>query len=369
MHIKKGWAVCLLALFSIALLTACTQLTPRAEPSPSPGIEEMPRPDEVGVSASPALPQPTQEPSCLLSAWAVYWDTKNVITELEYPGFAEQLEALCYFEVFFDSQGNLVVPEEIPALYEAVKARFPNAKWTSYLTFVNDQRDDTGAFSLKDTDLLWMLLGTDEAMLAHVESVIALTKTMGFGGVEIDYESIRKDLPLWERFFAFCNALYLRTQEEGLALRVLLEPITPFDRLTFPQGPTYVMMCYNLHGMHSGPGPKADAVFIQKLIGEMALLPGRKDFAIATGGFDWCEGKVGQLTERAAVALAEKHHAVPRRDEASQAMVFHYQDDKGCTHEVWYADRETLNYWASLIRTGGGTGISIWRLGGNLTVQ
>ena len=378
---KTRWAAALLLVALIAtLFIACAQQAllpaspgamPGAETMETPGMEvpgmEVPGMEAPESAVSPALPQEQAEAARHLSAWAVYWDTDNVIAELEALGAEEQLEALCYFEAFFNSRGGLVLPEAIPALYKAVQARFSAAKWTSYLTFVNDLRDDTGQFSLKDTDLLWALLGTDEALYSNVESVIALAKAQGFDGVEIDYESIRKDLDLWERFFAFCSVLYTRTQQEGLALRVLVEPNTPFESLTFPPGPTYVMMCYNLYGGHSGPGPKADAAFIQKLIAQMAALPGRKDFAIATGGYDWCNDEAKQLTEEAAAELAAKHRAATKRDAASRALSFLYKDDEGRRHEVWYADRETLDYWASTIRQdSGNTCISIWRLGGNL---
>ncbi|MEA4970981.1 MAG: glycosyl hydrolase family 18 protein [Candidatus Pelethousia sp.] len=384
------WAAALLSAALIAaLFTACAQQAllpyppgpmPDAEAIETPGTEapstgvpgtevpgaEVPGAEASEAAASPALPQAHVEAARHLSAWAVYWDTGDVIAELEALGAEEQLEALCYFEAFFDSRGSLVLPEGIPPLYQAVQARFPAAEWTSYLTFVNDLQDDAGQFSLKDTGLLWALLGTDEALFGHVESVIALAKAQGFDGVEIDYESIRKDFDLWERFFAFCSALYTRTQEEGLALRVLVEPNTPFESLAFPPGPTYVMMCYNLHGSHSGPGPKADAAFIQKLIAQMAALPGRKDFAIATGGYDWCKDEAKQLTEEAAVKLAAEHRVSPKRDAANRALSFLYNDEAGRRHEVWYADRETLDSWAAVIRENGGEGISIWRLGGNL---
>lgn len=358
MHKRKcrGLIWCMLAAL---LLAGCDQ-------QPAPIV--MPPPEPTAAATIPPAPQAEAQTAPYLSAWAVYWDTEEVISELER---YENLEALCYFEAFFDPLGNFILPPEIPALRERVEQRFPDSKWISYLTFVNDLKEDSGAFSLKDTDLLWRLLGTEDAMHRHVEDVISLAKDQGFQGVEIDYEAIRKDLPLWERFLAFCRALYARAVEEGLYLRVVLEPITPFESLSFPEGPTYVVMCYNLHGGHSGPGPKADADFIRKLAAYMQALPGRKDFAIATGGYDWCEGTAKQLTESTAIGLAAEAKVLESwRGDASQGAAFRYIDAEGKSHEVWYADQTTLNYWTSLIRAEGGRGISIWRLGGNLsTVQ
>lgn len=357
---EKRWLSAILCIMLAALIAGCEQ--PAPAPSAEPSAPQCP-----GAGIQETLPAPEtelwMEEDGDISAWAAYWDTKNVIAELEE---YKHLEALCYFEAYFNSSEELILPEEILTLQKTIGRRFPNAGWTSYLTFVNDQVDEAGQFSLKDTELLWTLLGTEASMLAHVEDVIALAKAWGFGGVEIDYESIRKDMLLWEKFLAFCRALYARTGEEGLALRVLLEPGAPFENLAFPNGPTYVMMCYNLHGGHSGPGPKADAAFIRELVQKMRMLPGRKDFAIATGGFDWSEGEVRQVTEIGAESLAAEYEILEAwRDAASQSRVFRYADEAGKGHEVWYADQTTLHYWTGILRAEGCDGISIWRLGGN----
>lgn len=57
-------------------------------------------------------------------------------------------------------------------------------------------------------------------------------------------------------------------------------------------------MCYNLHGNVSEPGGKATPEFIKNSIEEMSKVPENKDFAIATGGFDWqTNGKTTAVTE------------------------------------------------------------------------
>ncbi|MEA5060721.1 MAG: glycosyl hydrolase family 18 protein [Candidatus Pelethousia sp.] len=365
MH-RTRWLGAVIGMMVTMLLMGCEQpasLCPIASAEPE-GVAAQ---EILQTPQAPALQiEPWQEGDCYVSAWAAYWDVDNVVTELK--GYT-RLEALCYFEAYFDPKGKVILPREIPALYKKVKKEFPNAGWTSYLTFVNDRYDGPGEFSLKDTELLWTLLGSEASMTAHVEDIVALVKDKGFDGIEIDYEAIRKDMPLWEKFLAFCEALYARASQEGLVLRVLLEPSTPFDSLTFPAGPTYVMMCYNLYGGHSGAGPKADAAFISELVQKMQALPGRKDFAIATGGFDWCGDSVQQLTETGAKSLAATFTVSEEwRDEASRCVAFRYADEKGNSHEVWYADQVTLDFWASLIRTEDGDGISIWRLGGNQAV-
>ncbi len=45
--------------------------------------------------------------------------------------------------------------------------------------------------------------------------------------------------------------------------------------------------------------------------------------------------------------------------------MFKYTDEDGIEHEVWYADKNTLNSWMQVIKEKG-YGISLWRLGGNV---
>ena len=131
-----------------------------------------------------------------------------------------------------------------------------------------------------------------------------------------------------------------------------------------PQGAAYVVMCYNLHGIGTEPGPKADLAFLRDLYKRFEGLPSLS-FALANGGFDWEEasGNAVSLTEGQAAALAEAHHVLPRRDAASGALSFPYTE--GSTrHRVWYADSETLARWAAELDTCAGktVPISIWRI-------
>ena len=131
-------------------------------------------------------------------------------------------------------------------------------------------------------------------------------------------------------------------------------------------------MLYNLHGLHNGPGPKADGAFIRKTVSRMADLPGKKSVAIATGGCIWQDyrllglsrGATRFLSSQEAAALAKEKAASVTRDEASGVLQFSYEEDKH-HYEVWYADAETVNAWITEIAKLGISDVSIWRLGGN----
>jgi len=85
----------------------------------------------------------------------------------------------------------------------------------------------------------------------------------------------------------FINKLYRRAQGCGLKLRVVLEPRALVSTTDFPPGSEYVIMLYNLYGLHSGPGPKANKDFIETTLERMNLLPADKTVAFATGGCMW----------------------------------------------------------------------------------
>lgn len=303
-----------------------------------------------------------QERTAILIAWETYWSNGTALEETYL--LQDVLQGVVHFAAYFDAQNELMIPDETTRIYRELKAENPGMK--HYLSIVNDKINADGSSSLKDTKVLYDLLSQEEVMSRHIDSILMLAERGGFDGIEIDYEAIKKDKKLWEMYTDFCEKLYIRLTEKHLSMRIILEPSAPLDQLDLPKGPEYVMMCYNLHSGGSTPGPKADKDFISSLINSMESVPGKKSFALATGGFDWMEGeKTEALTEIQAAALCEEYSVEPMRDPDSGALTFQYEDQNGKSHEVWYADGETLVMWLKLIKDAGDYGASLWRLDGN----
>ena len=144
----------------------------------------------------------------------------------------------------------------------------------------------------------------------------------------------------------------------------------PLDKIKLPKGPEYVIMCYNLYGYRTEPGPKADKEFIDKLIEKTNLLPGEISFALATGGFDFGDnGTIVALTEREALELARMHDKSPIMDRKSNALFFNYVDNQKIEHKVWYANGRTIEYWIDVIKQSGNNNISLWKIGGNINLE
>lgn len=311
--------------------------------------------------AAVAKEEPTK-----ISAWLAYWDL--AANEKELNSLGNKLEKLSYFGAYFDKNDHIFVPKELSDKKSELKKK--KGKYETYLTFINDKQNLDGSLILKDTEVLRKLFAHDESMENHIDEIIAMTLRGGYDGIEIDYERIWKDEKIGQSFLRFTDKLYAKAVKNNLKLRIVLEPSAPFSATGFIKGPEYVVMVYNLYGLHSGPGPKANKEFIKKTITRMEALPGEKSVAFATGGCMWVyNGAKNLLTEVEARTLAVTYDLERMRDEESQCVVFDYKDDLGVSYQVWYADVRTLNYWISVAKEAGVNNISLWRLGGNVDIH
>lgn len=342
--------VCLLLCAALLLLAACSAGGGAPVSSTAPASS--------GAPPAEALPE-----TKMWTGWVPYWDYESAL--LEMAAYAQPPAQVVAFAALFGPNDALLMLEPADEMARALSgALVPGQRM--FLSFTNDVQQEDGSFLQKDTEVLRRLFATPESIKAHVDEILALTAQYGAGGIEIDYENIKKDKALWAQFVQFIEALMPAAEAAGLPLRVVLG-WNSVDYADFPAGPSYVVMCYNLHGSHSSAGPKADTDFLQKAYKKNTALPGEVDMAFANGGYDWgSDDSVRALTQMAAQELAAEHAAVPQRDEGSAALRFTYTDaETNAKHEVWYADGETLEAWGRLAKEHGYLRFSTWRLGGN----
>ncbi len=292
-------------------------------------------------------------------AWIVYWDAENGLDEIE--AMDPLPDRLIAFEALFDTDGTVILESEAEQLLRRLQQRFPAER--IWLSVVNDQKRQEGGYANKDKQLLRDIMLDPEAREKHVRELVELAEAWQLRGLEIDYENIRSDTELWGGYVVFLKDLYAELEQRGVGLRVCLE-WNSIKYAELPEGPEYSVMCYNLYGGHSGPGPKADREFLEKVA---ELYKGRDDcaMALATGGFDWkAEKDARGLTEQEAAKIFQSRDLKPSRDKNSGALYGVYRQD-GQTHTVWYADAETLRVWMEILREYGFTKYDFFRLGGN----
>jgi len=297
-----------------------------------------------------------------LSAWIVDWQWESGIEDLK--RMEKKLLNVQVFAAYFDSTNKLYFTDDaIDVLHHLGEISKNVSSGDVILTLVNDRFNEDGSVTQKDPTIVTKLMETIDSRRSHIRDILDIVDRYGFAGIEIDYENI--NVNDWRRLRDFYSELYEQLKDRGKSLRIVLEPRAPIKDLMLPEGPTYVMMAYNLYGSHSGPGPKADYSFIAKLASDIAQVPGDNYIALSVGGFDWQEtGKVYSVTEKQAEALAKESNVVPIRDENSGSLHFEYRDKYNVKHTVWYADAVTLSQWIATARQAGISKIALWKLGG-----
>jgi len=292
------------------------------------------------------------------SAWLVYWDLENGIEEIN---DMASLENIIYFSTWYNQEDEIVVPNELLT----AKAELKNDNQMEYLSFTNDIVYDDGSSSQKNIEIIKNLFSDQNMMDLEAEEIIKIAINSDFDGIEMDFENLKKDTELWNEYIQFLEILKSKCLEKNLLLRVILEPATPTSQLSFPDGIEYVMMCYNLYGGFSEPGPKADFEFLDTMKQSISNLPGKNGLALATGGFDWNTNGVKSMTVKQVSEIIENYNIEVRIDENSGAKNFNYTDDAGIEHEIWYSDFETINQWIEKVNEAEDISTSLWRLGGN----
>ena len=323
----------------------------------------------AGLSADAARrPQSTFDGN----AWVTYWDFDRGLKEAV--KIQTQLNSVSYFAAAFDKNNKIILMGPAQK-FTAQKFTRYKAEIRKYLTVVNDVYKDVnnplGESIEKDTEVLFSLFETDDTMRNHVHDLLAGTKKHRFDGLEIDYENIWKNPQLAKKFVRFLEVLIPAADEAMIPLRVILEPGIPVTEYKLPEGPEYVIMCYNLFGTHStSGGAKADIDFLEKMLKKVSRLPRPRSVALATGGCVWQEGRKPYfVTELEARDLQQQLQAAAHRDPFSEAMTFSGKDAGGKSVECWFADAKTIIAWKRQALDYGVDGISLWRLGGNHKIQ
>lgn len=296
------------------------------------------------------------------SGWVVYWDYASGIEAWE--AEKETYDTIVAFAAILDSKDCVKMLPAMDTTIDLIKKRQKDTR--VLLSVVNDVEIQEGQYASKNTEILYRLFASEESRSDHINQLIELCKFYDLDGIELDYESIRDDVELWTKYTGFLRECQQRMDEAGLDFRVVIGSYD-VNYATFPEGPEYVVMCYNLYGPHTDEaGPKADETFLRGAYARNKALPGDVEIALANGGFVWGDdGSVQAITQEKAEFLHElylpgKEYGI---DEKSRAITFAYTD-QGINYEVWFANEDTIKFWSELAYQSGYKKICLWRLGG-----
>lgn len=294
-----------------------------------------------------------------LSIWLPEWQNKSAIEDVENSQLG--LQDIRVFGAYFNSKDELLLTENAIDMLQQTQQQF-NDSHHVILTLINDYVTENAPSVQKDSTLLHRLVQDSSARQKHIGNILQVVEQYQVNGIEIDYEKVAKeDL---QNYILFIEELYQELSKRDVTLHVVLEPRFPFE-VKLPDGPNYTVMAYNVHGYHSGPGAKATFSFLDDLVKKMKKSNQDLAIAFATGGFDWAaQGKTVALTELEAEQLLAETKEAKQRDQASGAVYFSYVDDNNVSHEVWYADQETIEKWVTYVQKKSYHDVVLWRAGG-----
>lgn len=285
---------------------------------------------------------------------------------------AAQLPYLTYMAPFtygIDARGGLL-PLDDDAMLAA--AREHGTRPVMHLSTLTE----SGQF---DTERGAMVL-TDYALQDQLISQIMETiHTQNYVGLDVDFEYLPGQLAA--AYAAFLDRLHRLLRSQGLFLWAALAPKTSAGQ----QGLLYeahdyaaigavvdgvLLMTYEW-GYTAGPPMAVAPLPSVRAVLDYAVteIPAGKIFlGIPNYGYDWplpfVRGvtRAQSISNQRAIQLALEHDIAIQFDAAAQAPFFHYTDDGGTVHEVWFEDARSLDAKLRLIAGYGFQGGGFWNL-------
>jgi len=190
-------------------------------------------------------------------------------------------------------------------------------------------------------------------------------RSKGFAGVHLDFEYLPpEDAGKLGHFLES-----LRREYSGKITMAVFPPVgfpekwNRFHDLNIiaPRVDEIVLMCYDYHGNHTGPGPVTDIRWAEQNIKRVLerIRPSRIWLGIPAYGYRWCGGKAVALSAREGARLTEKYS--PARDTSGTLRFFYSDTGRTCT--VYISDKQTRSLLQKLASDYNLAGTALWRIG------
>lgn len=301
---------------------------------------------------------------------------------------------------YIEPIGNRVAPE----LENAVKEAEPNLTYLATFSY-QASRDGNikepisnrfSAIARENNNLLMMVITNQEnghfneelgrILLNDIaiqdrflDNIVTTAQKNRFRVIHFDFEFLRPDDR--EAYNSFLRKAKTRFSEHRWLLSTALAPkISSTGHGQWDEAHDYrahgeiadfvVIMTYEW-GNSRGPAMAISPIDSVRKVIEYAKteMPANK---ILMGqnlyGYDWTLPYVQGTTARAlspqqAIGLATKKKVAIQYDHHAESPFFHYTDDKGKRHEVWFEDARSIQAKCNLIKELGIRGMSYWKLG------
>lgn len=206
------------------------------------------------------------------------------------------------------------------------------------------------------------ILSDEQARKSAARAIAVLAINNGFPGIHLDFEYLRPEYA--KRLGLFLEDL--RKEFRGSITMAVFPHIgfpgkwSGFHDLSVisPLVDAVVLMCYDLHGSHTGPGPVTDVAWAENNIAYALsyIKPGRLLLGMPAYGYRWCGGRATALSSRKGVKQAAQRNA--KRDPSGTLF---FKSGNSCL--TYLSDRHTRSLLKSLADRYGLAGTAVWRIG------
>lgn len=294
-----------------------------------------------------------------------------------YPGIAAPLlhrqlpylTCLTPFTYGVTADGNLL-PLEDSALLSAARQR--GVRPVMHLSTLTE----TGQF---DTERAVSLL-TDPAMQDRlVAQILQTVQSRGYAGVDVDFEYLPGTQAA--AYAAFLARLRRLLHAQGAFLWAALAPKTSnTQRGLLYEGHDYaavgaaadavLLMTYEWGYTYGPPMAVAPLPNVRTVLDyAVTVIPPEKILlGVPNYGYDWTLPVIPDVTaaqsisNQRAIELAIRYRVAIQFDTTAQAPFFHYRDETGSVHEVWFEDARSMDAKLRLIAGYGLAGAGFWNL-------
>lgn len=277
------------------------------------------------------------------------------------------LTYLTPFTYGFTSTGALVELDDGALLSAAAELGTAPLMHLSTLTESGGFSNELAHLALTDQVLQDTLINSLEAMLLQ----------KGYQGLDVDFEYLPPEDA--GAYAAFLSRLSDRLRPLGLPVIAALAPKTSANQQgTLYEGHDYaaigaavervLLMTYEW-GYTYGPPMAVAPIDAVKRVLDYAVteIPPEKIFmGFPNYAYDWTlpfvtgESRATSISNPEAVALAVRMGTEIQFDEKAQTPYFHYTDDRGMVHEVWFEDPRSCLAKFDLAASYGFRGLGFW---------
>ncbi len=347
-----------------------THRTPAAgQPTSSTsGLTPSPAGSSVSGSRSPAASPSaggSPRPPFAVAAWS-----RGDLASLRAATAARALNEVDLDWWHARADGSLV-PESVNPAFVAEA----HADHLRVFATVTNRANDYAPF---DPAIAEAILATPATRARHVARLVALCKSRGYDGIDVDWESLHAA----DRasFTSFVQLLAARLHAAGKRLSIAV-----YDKTSDYPGGTeasaraaedyralgqavdeFKVLTFGQHGSFTGPGPLSAPAWMARVLAyaESQVSPSKIYLGVPFYGFDWGVGTPRYLLWADAQALLAAHGSTVLRS-ASGEPYFHYTSG-GVVHTVYFQDPVSIARKLAFATAQQPpiAGVAIWVMGG-----